>query len=85
MSTDFKIHHQTENSIMNATLTAEPISKSKQPSPASTSKYKAWVAKAPKQPMSLEVVDLGPFGAEDVEIAVEHCALLPNASRQVSK
>ncbi|MGO9109789.1 MAG: NADPH-dependent aldehyde reductase Ahr [Thermoguttaceae bacterium] len=37
--------------------------------------YKAWVAKAAKQPMGLETVDLGPLGAEDVEIAVEHCGL----------
>ncbi len=34
---------------------------------------KAWVAKAAKQPMVLETVDLGPLGAEDVEVAVEHC------------
>ena len=34
--------------------------------------YKAWVAKAAKQPMVLETVDLGPLGAEDVEVAVEH-------------
>jgi alcohol/geraniol dehydrogenase (NADP+) len=38
-------------------------------------KYQAWVAKAAKQPMKLEVVDLGPLGAEDVEVAVEHCGL----------
>ena len=37
--------------------------------------YQAWVAKAPKQPMVLEAVDLGPLGAEDVEVAVEHCGL----------
>ena len=37
--------------------------------------YKAWVAKAAKQPMALETVDLGPLGAEDVEVAVEHCGL----------
>jgi uncharacterized zinc-type alcohol dehydrogenase-like protein len=37
--------------------------------------YKAWVTKAAKQPMVLETVDLGPLGAEDVEVAVEHCAL----------
>src|SRR5438034_8597078 len=37
--------------------------------------YKAWVAKAAKQPMVLETVDLGPLGAEDVEVAVEHCGL----------
>src|SRR5258708_23423368 len=37
--------------------------------------YAAWVAKAAKQPMALETVDLGPLGAEDVEVAVEHCGL----------
>ncbi len=37
--------------------------------------YKAWVTKAAKQPMVLETVDLGPLGAEDVEVAVEHCGL----------
>ena len=37
--------------------------------------YKAWVTKAAKQSMVLETVDLGPLGAEDVEVAVEHCAL----------
>jgi uncharacterized zinc-type alcohol dehydrogenase-like protein len=36
---------------------------------------KAWVAKAAKQPMVLETVDLGPLGGEDVEVAVEHCGL----------
>jgi uncharacterized zinc-type alcohol dehydrogenase-like protein len=37
--------------------------------------FMAWTAKAAKQPMVLERVDLGPLGAEDVEIAVEHCGL----------
>jgi uncharacterized zinc-type alcohol dehydrogenase-like protein len=37
--------------------------------------YKAWVTKAAKQPMVLETVDLGPLGAEDVEVAVEHCGV----------
>src|SRR5712672_1670463 len=37
--------------------------------------YKAWAAKAAKQPMVLETVDPGPLGAEDVEVAVEHCGL----------
>jgi len=37
--------------------------------------YAAWVAKAAKQPMALEAVDLGPLGAEDVEVAVEHCGV----------
>jgi hypothetical protein len=33
------------------------------------------IAKAAKQPMVLESVDLGPLGAEDVEVAVEHRGL----------
>jgi len=37
--------------------------------------YKAWVVKAAKQPMVLETVDPGPLGAEDVEVAVEHCGV----------
>jgi uncharacterized zinc-type alcohol dehydrogenase-like protein len=37
--------------------------------------YKAWITKAAKQPMVLQTVDLGPLGAEDVEVAVEHCGL----------
>ena len=37
--------------------------------------YKAWVAKAAKQPMVLEIVDLGPLGVEDVEVAVDHCGV----------
>ncbi len=51
------------------------------PTPAGTSgrslhtSYRAWVAKAAKQPMVLETVDLGPLGAEHVEVAVEHCGL----------
>jgi len=35
----------------------------------------AWIAKAPKQPMVLEAVDLGPLEAEAVEVEVEHCGL----------
>jgi len=34
---------------------------------------KAWIAKAAKQPLVLETIDLGPLG--DVEVAVEHCGL----------
>src|SRR5689334_11991526 len=41
----------------------------------SAANYKAWVAKAAKQPMALEAIDPGPLGAEDVEVAVEHCGL----------
>ena len=37
--------------------------------------YRAWIAKAAKQPLVLESVDLGPLGPEDVEVGVEHCGL----------
>ena len=37
--------------------------------------YKAWVAKAPKQPMVLDTIDLGPLGPEEVEVAVESCGV----------
>ena len=55
------------------------ISKDNSMSPADRSQRKvkseAWVAKAAKQPLLRETVDLGPLGAEDVEVAVEHCGL----------
>ncbi len=57
---------------MNTALIPEPGSKSKS---NSATKLQAWVASGVKQPMRLEAVDLGPFEAEDVEIAVEHCGL----------
>lgn len=37
--------------------------------------YKAWVAKAAKQPMAFTTVEPGPLGIEEVEVAVEHCGL----------
>jgi uncharacterized zinc-type alcohol dehydrogenase-like protein len=37
--------------------------------------YNAWVAKAAKQPMVLETFEPGSLGAEEVEVAVEHCGL----------
>src|SRR3954464_122298 len=37
--------------------------------------YKAWVTKAARQPMVLEMIEIGALGAEDVEVAVEHCGL----------
>jgi len=36
---------------------------------------KAWVVKAAKQPLMLETIDLGALGAEDIEVAVEHCGI----------
>lgn len=38
-------------------------------------KRRAWVAKGPKQPMSLETIEFGALGADEVEVAVEHCGL----------
>jgi alcohol/geraniol dehydrogenase (NADP+) len=35
----------------------------------------AWVAKAAKQKLVRQKFDLGPLGAEDVEVRVEHCGL----------
>jgi len=40
-----------------------------------TMPYKVWMAKAAKQPMVLETVDLEPLEAEEVEVVVEHCGL----------
>jgi alcohol/geraniol dehydrogenase (NADP+) len=36
---------------------------------------RAWVAPGAKQKLVQQTIDLGPLGAEDVEIAVEHCGL----------
>jgi D-arabinose 1-dehydrogenase-like Zn-dependent alcohol dehydrogenase len=36
---------------------------------------KAWIAKAAKQPMVMETVELRRLGAEEVEVAVEYCDL----------
>lgn len=60
---------------MNTTLIQEPHRNLKQPSPASVTERMAWVTKGAKQSMDLQSVDLGPLGAEDVEVAVEHCGL----------
>ena len=35
----------------------------------------AWVATAAKQKLVRQQIDLGPLGAEEVEVAVEHCGL----------
>jgi alcohol/geraniol dehydrogenase (NADP+) len=43
-----------------------------QPPQTSSQNYQAWVAKAANKPMLLEPGVLGPLGAEDVEVAVEH-------------
>ena len=56
-----------------STLTSRPNDASARTKPAKN--YQAWVARAPKQPLALETVDLGPLGGEEVEIAVESCGL----------
>src|SRR5262245_23359042 len=38
-------------------------------------KRAAWVAGAAKGPLTLQTIDLGPLGAEEVEVAVQHCGL----------
>lgn len=43
--------------------------------PPTSRGYAAWVARAPKQPVVLDTIDPGPLGAEEVEVAVEHCGL----------
>ncbi|MGC4033785.1 MAG: alcohol dehydrogenase catalytic domain-containing protein [Tepidisphaeraceae bacterium] len=37
--------------------------------------YQAWVAPAAKSKFVKQNIDLGPLGAEDVEVAVEHCGV----------
>ena len=49
-----------------------PVSRSQQ---KKSTQVKAWLAKAAKQPIVQESVDLEPLGTEDVEVAVEHCGL----------
>jgi alcohol/geraniol dehydrogenase (NADP+) len=53
----------------------EPVGATQQKQSGDPTTYKAWVAKAAKLPMVLETVDLGPLGAEEVEVAVEYCGL----------
>ena len=64
---------------MNTTLTPsrnETVSKSRAGfRTGDATNYRAWVAKAAKQPLAFESVDLGPLGAEEVEVEVEHCGL----------
>lgn len=70
------------NKFMNTSV-QEPPTKSKQShsgTPSSVplrpaTSLKAWVAKAEKQPVVFEVIDIGPLGDEDVEVAVEYCGL----------
>ena len=54
---------------------SDPASKLNPKQPADPRNRQAWIAKAAKQPMVLETVDLGPLGSEDVEVAVDYCGL----------
>ena len=53
----------------------EPASQVKPTRSSEAPRYRAWVARAPKQPLVFENIDLGPLGDEDVEVEVEHCGL----------
>ncbi len=53
----------------------ESISTTQSGPSLSATEAKVWVTKAAKQPMVLEAMNLGPLGAEDVEVAVEYCGL----------
>ena len=58
------------------TLTRQqPVNEEKTARSAEASGYRAWVARAPKQPLVYESIDLGPLGDEEVEVEVEHCGL----------
>jgi len=57
-----------------STLTGTEV-KPTRSSGAAAKECQAWVAKAAKQPMTLQTVPLGPLGAEEIEVAVEHCGL----------
>src|SRR5262249_1857096 len=37
--------------------------------------FEAWVVHGAKEPMRRETIDVGPLGAEEVEVVVEHCGL----------
>ena len=71
---------------MSKVTRSEPASKARPPQAAGdptarnlrtaeTASVRAWVAKAAREAMVLEIVELAPLGAEDVEVAVEHCGL----------
>jgi alcohol/geraniol dehydrogenase (NADP+) len=60
---------------MSNTSIQEPVTRTAQQTAASAVKRKAWVARSAKQPMVLETVEFGPLGAEEVEVAIEHCGL----------
>jgi uncharacterized zinc-type alcohol dehydrogenase-like protein len=52
------------------------ITQARRPSESAQAQtHRAWIAKGPHQPMVVEPIDLGPLGAEEVEVAVEHCGL----------
>jgi uncharacterized zinc-type alcohol dehydrogenase-like protein len=76
MSTSTQIRHEPDGGLwqkQSASISAVQSGPSFRTADAMN--CKAWVAKAAKQPMVLETVDLGPLGAEDVEVAVENCGL----------
>ncbi len=72
MPTTTEFRDEQSSEVKQPQSVPTPAGQSGRSSPTS---YRAWVAKAAKQPMVLETVDLGPLADEDVEVAVEHCGL----------
>src|SRR4051794_1823892 len=56
-------------------ISEQPVSVQKPRASTDGAPVKAWVAKSAKRPLMLEKIDLGPLGAEEVEVAVEYCGL----------
>lgn len=60
---------------MAASSSTRPVEPRNTPAPKSPDTYEAWVAKGPHQQMVRQTVTPGPLGADDVEVAVEHCGV----------
>jgi len=62
-------------SVSTTTMSYSPLAEPARKNLGKAAGSLAWVARGPGQPLVLERVDLGPLGAEEVEVAVEHCGL----------
>ena len=75
MSTSTQSHDKPDSGLMQKQSASTPVESGQSFRTGDATNYKAWISTAAKQPMSLGTVDLGPLGAEDVEVAVDHCGL----------
>ena len=76
MSTSAQIRNEPASGLkQKQSSSTSAVQSGRSPRTAEAMNYEAWIAKAAKQPMVLESVDLGPLAAEEVEVAVEHCGL----------